>query len=71
MRVTAPELPDAPNCRCTYVPVLIEPEFRSEVSQRAYETATGKLIPDLPTYQEVWEKADVKHPPADDRGQAV
>ena len=60
MRVTAPELPDAPNCRCTYVPVLTEPEFRSEDSQRAYETATDKLIPDLPTYQEVWEKADVK-----------
>jgi len=40
--------------------VLTEPKLGDEKSQRAYETATGKLIPDLPTYQEVWEKADVK-----------
>jgi SPP1 gp7 family putative phage head morphogenesis protein len=53
----APELPDAPNCRCTYVPVLAEPEL-DERSKAAYETATEALIPDLPTYEEVWDKAD-------------
>jgi SPP1 gp7 family putative phage head morphogenesis protein len=56
----APELPDAPNCRCTYVPVLKEPEFQADISRQAYETATGNLVPDLPTYQEVWDKADIK-----------
>ena len=54
----APDLPDAPNCRCTMVPVLEEPDL-SEPARRAYETATDKLVPDLPTYEEVWEQATV------------
>lgn len=52
----APELPSAPNCRCSYVPVLREPKL-SSAGRVAYETATERLVPDLPTYQQVWQQA--------------
>jgi len=39
----APELPDAPNCRCTYVPMLREPEFQTNTARLAYELTTRKF----------------------------
>jgi SPP1 gp7 family putative phage head morphogenesis protein len=54
----APELPDGANCRCSYVPVLKEPDL-PEPDRLAFETTTIRLVPDLPTYQQVWEQASV------------
>jgi len=57
-----PDLPDAPNCRCTTIPVLRMPEaFRREPALRAtFETAAGKLIPDPASYADWWERADTR-----------
>lgn len=58
--VRAPELPDAPNCRCTYVPVLDEPDLSPDETSksafdRAYEAATRDLVPDTKTLDELWD----------------
>ncbi len=54
-----PDLPDEPNCRCMTIPVLGVPrELRGDrAAQRAWRTATGKLIPDPASYLDWWQRA--------------
>ena len=55
-----PDLPDEPNCRCMTIPVLdVPPAWRDSPAWRtAFETATGKLIPDPASYEDWWRWAD-------------
>jgi SPP1 gp7 family putative phage head morphogenesis protein len=57
-----PDLPDAPNCRCTTIPVFRPPEeFRGQPeAMAAFETASGRLIPDPASYMDWWERASDK-----------
>mgnify|MGYP000334502922 CR=1 FL=1 len=57
-----PDLPDAPNCRCTTIPIFRPPEeFRGQPEAlAAFETASGRLIPDPASYMDWWERAAEK-----------
>lgn len=52
----APDLPDAPNCRCTFLPVLRMPTQLAQTPElaAAFRTAAGKLVPDPVSYRDWW-----------------
>ena len=58
-----PELPDAPNCRCTSIPVLKTPkEFEDDPRVKAeFENAARENIPDPAAYTEWWQSTAEKN----------
>lgn len=56
----APETPDAPNCRCTLVPVLKTPDeiANDPAVAQAFANASGGRIPDPVAYDDWFRQAD-------------
>jgi len=54
--VQFPRLPDAPNCRCTYVPIFYE-DAQGDPDGPGSD-AVGNIIANFKTYEQLWQEAD-------------